>query len=235
MRYTLAMRIAAAVLALAVLAAPAAAEKLELELSAPGLTKADLDLDLRLVSDCEPSACPAESTAAIVVTELTGNRYLFTGLPVVEAGDGDFYVLTFSDAGYRYHHAWPVSTITPTTTSAVLAYPIPKEIQVVAGTTLPVARLPVSGFSANPTGAAITFDLFDNTGAVVLDDVAAAVSGIVAQTDGTWRFELRHAWTSVETAALDGSYTGRFNVTLPGGDTIGLPQSPLVLRVRIFP
>jgi hypothetical protein len=128
-----------------------------------------------------------------------------------------------------------VSTITPTTTSAVLAYPIPQEIQVVAGTTLPVARLPVSGFSANPSGSAVTFDLFDDTGAVVLDDVAAAVSGIVAQTDGTWRFELQHAWTALETTSLNGYYTGRFNVTLPGGDTIGLPQSPLILRVRIIP
>lgn len=213
------------------------AEHYWLPLGVTGLVKADLALELR---ECvgpvaELADCPIVSDAAVTVTEAATGHYLVAPLPDAVAGSGTSYALLGTANGVPFSYIWPRGTITPQSTSAVVSYRIPSTVVLAAGDTLPVVEATVAGLTSDPTAATVTFDLWAVSGTKILNAVAATVSNVNAQTNGTWTATLQHAWTALETSALSGSYYGRFNVTFAAGGTMTIPPAPNSLQVRVFP
>ena len=94
----------------------------------------------------------------------------------------------------------------------------PLPLRIVAGDTLRFPELVVYGLEADPTGATATFSLLDLSDVEEIEDQAATVDGIASYTEfgsTRWKLRLRYAWATGDTAILEGSYYGRFVVTLP--------------------
>jgi hypothetical protein len=107
-------------------------------------------------------------------------------------------------------------------------------LRIVAGDSLPVPELWVYGIEADPTGATATFSLLDLSDVEEIEDEAAAVDGIASYTEygaTRWKLRLRYAWASADTAILEGSYYGRFTVTLPA--SAGVFSAPADRRFTI--
>lgn len=204
----------------------------------PGLVKIDLGLELRECTSPVTTLadCPSVSIASITVHEALPGHYLITGMPDAPAGSGIGYSLLGSFSGTPFSYTWPRSTITPQSTSAVVSYRIPATITLASGDTLPAVEVSVAGLTSDPTGATVTFNLWSvSTGTLILDDVAATIPDIDAQSDGTWTASLRHSWSSVETSTLSGDYYGRFVISFAAGGSMTIPPAPNSLRVKVFP
>lgn len=213
---------------------PASAEKTSLfPLGASGLVKADLTFQLYQGDLSTEVADPG-----VVLVEDTGTGwYQWTNLPDVATGDDQYHFRwTYVTTGYSGTHTWPLETRTPQAIVNRLSYSVTQNpLELFAGATVPSISLTIKGLAADPTGATATFTLWTNMGTATLTAVAATVSDIDQLADGTWEAVVTHEWTTVETAALSGTYYGRFTVTLPGGGVLVSPPAPSRMQVRVYP
>lgn len=111
----------------------------------------------------------------------------------------------------------------------------PTTFRIVAGDTSPKPTLVVRGIEADPSGATAKFSLLDLSDAAAIDEQAATVSGVASYTDRgatRWQLTVTYSWSAVETAALSGSYYGRFAVTLPA--SAGIISAPADRRFSVF-
>lgn len=214
---------------------PSLAESRIIPIGVPNLTKSDFSITLY---ECTSSGgCSTVDSSSVAIVELANERdYLVSSLPDPVAGSGTWYELTMFPNGVLVSYVYPIQTRTPQSTSSVVSYRVPSIVTLASGDTLPNVQVTIAGLSSDPSGAAVTFNLWSvSTGAKVLDNVSATISDIDAQSDGTWTATLQHQWLVAETSNLSGFYYGRFNITFSGGGVMTVPPAPNNLRVQVHP
>lgn len=202
-------------------------------LGASGLAKGEVTFQLYLGDLTTEVADPG----VVLVEDAGTGWYQWTDLPDVAAGGDQYHFRwVYAVTGYSGTHTWPLETRTPQAiVNRVSVQVTQNPLEIAAGATVPSVSSTIRGLAADPTGGSVAFTLWSSAGVAVLSAVSATLSDIDQLSDGTWEATVTHDWTTVETAALDGVYYGRFTVTLPGGGVLIAPPAPGRLQVRVWP
>lgn len=196
------------------------------------------DLSLQLYQNGAPIADPG-----VTLTEQTnGREYTLDNLPDVAAGSGDRLHAAWEVDGVRYGYSWPLETRTPQAlvfTSTVR--PIPGQLRVAVGDTLPVPSVRVVGLSSDPTGSSVTFSMSQGSGPPKVNAQPAVVSDVDQAVGGSWEMTLKYNWSPTDTDTAE-NYRGWFVVTFPSATCGPGGASPCVstypadrsLRIQII-
>ena len=109
--------------------------------------------------------------------------------------------------------------------------------------TLPILAPSVKGFASNPDGSTVTFSMtkLNSTDLpIVLNGSCSPISGSILDIDpksefyNTWKCVLQYPWQVGDTA-VEGDYTGEFEVTLIGGKLTIPDIEHCELRITVLP
>ncbi|QGH73492.1 MAG: hypothetical protein [Siphoviridae sp. ctvD11] len=123
-----------------------------------------------------------------------------------------------------------VATATNTTQTAELAYNMASpssglRFVIASLDTLPVLRLTVSNLVSDPTGSSVVFSMKNADTGVVTVSRASAQIGSITSASSLYTCILSYTFSAV-TSATPGIYEAEFEVTLPGGGIITIPNDP---------